>query len=149
MVRLFAAIALTLSLAACHRTTAPAYDFHTELQRLPRGKGTLRRGVCRFGTGVRPDWRLCPRLSGRGGATAGNGADLAGMRLSRNRNWAQPVTVDFIQDLSAFAATQPGWAGLYVGDMSQPRGGPMLTGHRSHQTGLDADIWMLPPARLT
>ncbi len=70
------------------------------------------------------------------------------MRLSRNRNWAQPVTVDFVQDLSAFAATQPGWAGLYVGDMSQPRGGPMLTGHRSHQTGLDADIWMLPPVRL-
>jgi len=67
------------------------------------------------------------------------------MRLSRNRNWAQPTTVQFIEDLSAFAATQPGWAGLYVGDMSQPRGGPMLTGHASHQTGLDADIWMLPP----
>ncbi len=70
------------------------------------------------------------------------------MRLSRGRNWAQPVTVSFIEDLSAFAATQPGWAGLYVGDMSQPRGGPMLTGHASHQTGLDMDIWMLPPSRL-
>ncbi|PIE11016.1 MAG: penicillin-insensitive murein endopeptidase [Rhodobacterales bacterium] len=70
------------------------------------------------------------------------------MRLSRNRNWAQPGTVDFVQDLSRFAATLPGWSGLYVGDMSQPRGGPMLTGHRSHQSGLDADIWMLPPQRL-
>jgi penicillin-insensitive murein endopeptidase len=70
------------------------------------------------------------------------------MRLSRNRNWAQPTTISFLEDLSAFAATQPGWAGLYIGDMSQPRGGPMLTGHASHQTGLDADIWMLPPARL-
>ncbi|WP_420858017.1 penicillin-insensitive murein endopeptidase [Marivivens marinus] len=70
------------------------------------------------------------------------------MRLSRNRNWAQPQTVDFVQDLSRFAATLPGWEGLYVGDMSQPRGGPMLTGHASHQTGLDADIWMLPPQRL-
>ena len=70
------------------------------------------------------------------------------MRLSRNRNWAQPQTVDYIQDLSRFAATQSGWSGLYVGDMSQPRGGPMLTGHASHQTGLDADIWMLPPNRL-
>lgn len=70
------------------------------------------------------------------------------MRLSRNRNWAQPVTVDYVQDLSRFAATLPGWEGLYVGDMSQPRGGPMLTGHRSHQSGLDADIWMLPPDRL-
>ncbi|WP_425051153.1 penicillin-insensitive murein endopeptidase [Psychromarinibacter sp. S121] len=70
------------------------------------------------------------------------------MRLSRNRNWAQPETVAFIKRLSAFAATQPGWAGLYVGDLSQPRGGPMLTGHSSHQIGLDADIWMLPPKRL-
>ncbi|MGR3320891.1 MAG: penicillin-insensitive murein endopeptidase [Pseudooceanicola sp.] len=70
------------------------------------------------------------------------------MRLSRNRNWGHPETVDFIQDLSRKAATQPGWKGLYVGDISQPRGGPMLSGHRSHQIGLDADIWMLPPQRL-
>ncbi|MYM55528.1 penicillin-insensitive murein endopeptidase [Thalassovita mangrovi] len=70
------------------------------------------------------------------------------MRLSRNRNWGYPETVDFIRDLSAKAASQPGWAGLYVGDMSQPRGGPMLTGHRSHQIGMDVDIWMLPPKRL-
>jgi penicillin-insensitive murein endopeptidase len=70
------------------------------------------------------------------------------MRLSRNRNWAHPDTIDMVKKLSAFAATQPGWAGIYVGDMSQPRGGPMLTGHASHQTGLDADIWMLPPNRL-
>lgn len=70
------------------------------------------------------------------------------MRLSRNRNWAHPETIDMVTKLSAFAATQPGWAGLYVGDMSQPRGGPMLTGHRSHQIGLDADIWMLPPKSL-
>ncbi len=70
------------------------------------------------------------------------------MRLSRNRNWGHPETIDFIQKLSAFAATQPGWEGLYIGDISQPRGGPMLTGHRSHQIGLDVDIWMLPPKRL-
>jgi penicillin-insensitive murein DD-endopeptidase len=70
------------------------------------------------------------------------------MRLSRNRNWGQPVLVDFLKRLSEKAAAQPGWAGLYIGDMSQPRGGPMLTGHASHQIGLDADIWMLPPNRL-
>lgn len=70
------------------------------------------------------------------------------MRLSRNRNWGHPELVDFVQDLSRKAAQQPGWNGLYVGDMSQPRGGPMLTGHRSHQIGLDADIWMLPANRL-
>ena len=70
------------------------------------------------------------------------------MRLDRNRNWGQPILVDFIQDLSRVAAAQPGWSGLYIGDMSQPRGGPMLTGHASHQTGLDADIWFRPPDRL-
>lgn len=70
------------------------------------------------------------------------------MRLSRNRNWGHPQTIDFIQKLSAFAARQPGWKGLYIGDISQPRGGPMLTGHRSHQIGLDIDIWMLPASRL-
>ena len=38
--------------------------------------------------------------------------------------------------------------GLYIGDISQTRGGPMLTGHRSHQMGLDIDIWMRPPKSL-
>jgi len=71
------------------------------------------------------------------------------MRLSRNRNWAHPEMIDMVKKLSTFAATQPGWEGLYIGDMSQPRGGPMLTGHRSHQIGLDADIWMLPPKSLS
>ena len=36
-----------------------------------------------------------------------------------------------------------------MGDMAQPRGGPMITGHESHQIGLDADIWLTPmPNRL-
>lgn len=71
------------------------------------------------------------------------------MRLSRNRNWGHPETVDYIQDLSAKAARQPGWSGLYVGDLSQPRGGPMLSGHASHQIGLDADIWLRPATDLS
>ncbi|TDL78470.1 penicillin-insensitive murein endopeptidase [Palleronia sediminis] len=66
------------------------------------------------------------------------------MRLSRNRNWAHPQTVDMVMRLSQRAASLPGSNGIYVGDMSQPRGGPMLTGHASHQTGLDADIWLMP-----
>jgi penicillin-insensitive murein endopeptidase len=69
------------------------------------------------------------------------------MRLSRNRNWGHPVAIEFIQDLSR-EATRHGWAGLYIGDISQPRGGPMTSGHNSHQIGLDIDIWMLPPRRL-
>ncbi len=79
---------------------------------------------------------------------AETGPTWQAMRLSRNRNWGHPELVDFVKDLSREAAKQPGWAGLYVGDMSQARGGPMLSGHRSHQIGLDADIWMYPPKRL-
>lgn len=71
------------------------------------------------------------------------------MRLSRNRNWGHPEAIDFIDKLSRFAATRPGWNGLYIGDISQPRGGPMLSGHRSHQLGLDIDIWMRPADDLT
>ena len=70
------------------------------------------------------------------------------MRLSRNRNFGQPVMIQFLMDLSAEAAAM-GWGkGLYIGDISQPRGGPMTSGHASHQIGLDADIWWLAPKRL-
>ncbi len=79
---------------------------------------------------------------------AETGPTWQAMRLSRNRNWGHPETIDFIKDLSRFAAKQSGWEGLYIGDISQPRGGPMLTGHRSHQIGLDIDIWMRPATRL-
>ncbi len=70
------------------------------------------------------------------------------MRLSRNRHWGHPELIGFLERLSAKAANLPGWQGLYIGDMGQPRGGPMTSGHASHQIGLDADIWMLPPDRL-
>ena len=77
-----------------------------------------------------------------------SGPTWQAMRLSRNRNWGQPELIAFIERLSRKAARQRGWKGIYVGDMSQPRGGPMLSGHRSHQIGLDVDIWMLPPKDL-
>ena len=79
---------------------------------------------------------------------AETGPTWQAMRLSRNRNWGHPETIAFIERLSKKASRQRGWKGLYVGDISQPRGGPMLTGHASHQLGLDVDIWMLPPDRL-
>ncbi|WP_053239437.1 penicillin-insensitive murein endopeptidase [Pleomorphomonas koreensis] len=72
-----------------------------------------------------------------------NGPAWQVMRLSRNRNWGNPVLVDFLERLAA-KAPSVGWNGLLVGDMSQPRGGPMSSGHASHQIGLDADIWLTP-----
>lgn len=77
-----------------------------------------------------------------------SGPTWQAMRLSRHRNFAQPAMVQFLMDLSGEAAGM-GWGkGLYIGDISQPRGGPMTSGHASHQIGLDADIWWLPPRRL-
>ena len=73
-----------------------------------------------------------------------NGPAWQVMRLSRNRNWAHPTLVALIEKLATEAKQLDGWNGLLVGDMSQPRGGPMLSGHASHQVGLDADIWLTP-----
>jgi penicillin-insensitive murein endopeptidase len=72
-----------------------------------------------------------------------NGKHWQVMRLSRNRNWGHPILVAFLEQL-AEKGSNVGWHGLLVGDLSQPRGGPMLTGHASHQVGLDADIWLTP-----
>ena len=66
------------------------------------------------------------------------------MRLSRNRNWGHPTLIRFLETLAAKVHKAGAWNGLLVGDMSQPRGGPMITGHASHQVGLDADIWLTP-----
>ncbi len=72
-----------------------------------------------------------------------DGPDWQVMRLSRNRRWGHPALISTIEKLSV-KAKEDGWNGLMVGDISQPRGGPMLTGHASHQIGLDADLWFMP-----
>ncbi len=73
-----------------------------------------------------------------------NGKTWQVMRLSRNRNWGHPELIAFLERLADKAPKVSNWPGILVGDMSQPRGGPMLTGHASHQVGLDADIWLTP-----
>jgi len=66
------------------------------------------------------------------------------MRPSRNRYWGNPKLIALIERLGKEARADDGWNGLLVGDLSQPRGGPMTSGHASHQVGLDADIWLTP-----
>ena len=78
-----------------------------------------------------------------GVAIATDGPTWQAMRLSRNRRWGHPTMIKLIEKLSRDAVAD-GWPGLLLGDISQPRGGPMLTGHASHQIGLDADIWLTP-----
>src|SRR5207253_1190793 len=73
-----------------------------------------------------------------------NGDTWQVMRLSRNRYWGHPDLVALVRRLASKARKDAGWPGILVGDMSQPRGGPMFTGHASHQLGLDADIWLTP-----
>lgn len=61
------------------------------------------------------------------------------MKPSRNRFFGHPSTLQFIQTLGS--ALQTVNSGILVGDLSQPRGGPMPSGHASHQLGLDVDVW--------
>ncbi len=136
MTRLFASLGLILALAAPQAMAEPlakqlfgAAKTASQQRAAPYGgysKGCVAGAVQLPETG--PTWQA--------------------MRLSRNRNWGHPDAIAFAQRLGTFAATLPGWEGIYVGDISQPRGGPMVSGHRSHQLGLDLDIWMLPPKRL-
>jgi penicillin-insensitive murein endopeptidase len=72
-----------------------------------------------------------------------DGPTWQAMRLSRDRRWGTPELVTYIEDLSR-SAQQDGWRGLLVGDMGGARGGPMPSGHASHQIGLDVDIWLKP-----
>jgi penicillin-insensitive murein endopeptidase len=77
-------------------------------------------------------------------ALPADGSNWQVMRPSRNRAWGHPVLIAFLERLAPKLPAEAGWLGLLVGDIAQPRGGPMLTGHGSHQIGLDADIWLTP-----
>jgi penicillin-insensitive murein endopeptidase len=81
-----------------------------------------------------------------------DGTGYEAIRLSRHRNYGHPALVAFVERLGK-RAQAAGLPPFYVGDMAQPRGGPLPFGHASHQTGLDVDIWFnldpkppLPPA---
>lgn len=61
------------------------------------------------------------------------------MHLERRRYFGHPDLVDAIRSLGEKATES--LSVLHVGDLGMARGGPMPFGHRSHQSGLDADIW--------
>lgn len=153
MGRIFKLLIITLGLAACGGSS-PDYDTSgppaLATRSIPAGmQGKLAKQL--FGhKAVASPHRPEPIGFYSKGCLAGamqlpeTGPTWQAMRLSRNRNWGHPETIDLIRKLSAKAAQMPGWNGIYVGDISQPRGGPMLTGHASHQMGMDADIWLRP-----
>ncbi|MBK8533948.1 MAG: penicillin-insensitive murein endopeptidase [Candidatus Competibacteraceae bacterium] len=67
------------------------------------------------------------------------------MRTSRNRYYGHPALIGFVEQLGRQTAAHG--SRLLIGDLAQPRGGPMPNGHRSHQSGLDVDIWFLQQPR--
>ena len=75
-----------------------------------------------------------------------HGAGWLVVHPERHREFGLPVLVTYLRKLASRAGRdQLGPVG--VGDLGQPRGGPLPSGHRSHQTGLDADIWYGAPAK--
>jgi penicillin-insensitive murein endopeptidase len=62
------------------------------------------------------------------------------MHTERNRYYGHPHLLRAIESLGK-QVDERGLGVMQVGDLGQPRGGPMAFGHRSHQTGLDVDIW--------
>lgn len=77
-------------------------------------------------------------------ALPADGPNWQVMRPSRRRAWGHPVLIAFLERLAQKLPGEAGWPGLLVGDIAQPRGGPMPSGHNSHQIGLDVDIWLTP-----
>jgi penicillin-insensitive murein DD-endopeptidase len=63
----------------------------------------------------------------------------------RHREFGHPALVAFLRKLAGLALREK-LGLLHVGDLGQARGGPTPSGHRSHQNGLDVDLWYEPPA---
>ena len=66
------------------------------------------------------------------------------VRPERKRTFGHPLLIALIEELGR-TLTKLRLSPLSVGDLGQARGGPAPTGHASHQTGLDVDVWFAPP----
>lgn len=90
-----------------------------------------------------------------GGCLAGgvriaeNGYGYQAMRLSRGRYWMHPELKDYVENYAANIKDKGVWPGILAGDAGRAIGGPMPSGHRSHQSGLDIDIWLTPMPEYT
>ena len=63
------------------------------------------------------------------------------IRMNKNRYYGHPDMISYLQRLGERAKVA-GLPTMLVGDIAMPGGGRFLTGHASHQMGLDADIWL-------
>lgn len=78
-----------------------------------------------------------------GGAVAlpETGPGYVSVRRYRHRYFGHPELIRFIEDLGRRQRAR-GDHLVMIGDLSQPRGGRMPSSHRSHQNGLDVDVWL-------
>jgi penicillin-insensitive murein endopeptidase len=74
------------------------------------------------------------------GVLSASGTGYVSIRRHRNRYYGHPDTIRLVRDLGRKLGRRSD-ALVMVGDLSQPRGGLMSSMHRSHQNGLDVDIW--------
>lgn len=77
-------------------------------------------------------------------AIPSKGAGYQSMRPSRKRVYGHPELIEYIEEFAEKLSEKKG-SYLLVGDLGQAMGGPSLSGHASHQSGLDVDIWFWHP----
>lgn len=63
------------------------------------------------------------------------------IRSIKNRFYGHPQLLSYLLTLGKNAKAA-GIPPILIGDMGMPAGGRFSSGHASHQTGLDADIWL-------
>ena len=73
-----------------------------------------------------------------------HGPGFEKVRLSRKRSYGHPYLIKFIESFGVKSQTQKSGS-ILVGDLGELHGGPMRSGHRSHQIGLDVDLWYWAP----
>jgi penicillin-insensitive murein DD-endopeptidase len=75
------------------------------------------------------------------------GAGFKVVHPERKRVYGHPLLIGLIRDVGK-QLKKLHLAPLGVGDLAQPRGGPAPSGHASHQTGLDVDLFFGARERL-
>ncbi|HTL12054.1 MAG TPA: penicillin-insensitive murein endopeptidase [Bdellovibrionota bacterium] len=128
MVRISAAV-LVLFAAGCATAPNPWAAIHTPTAGEAESIGSYAKGCIRGAKSLHAD-----------------GPGYQVMRPSRRRYYGHPDLVAFVEWLGR-ASLKAGTGSILVGDLGQPRGGPTLSAHASHQMGLDVDIWFWDAGR--
>jgi penicillin-insensitive murein endopeptidase len=139
-------------ISACVIAGASAFCHGASAGEVAASPPDTREAKLAFGAVKAPSAPVAPQAIGQydRGCVAGaqklaaNGPGWQVMRVSRNRFWGHPALVAYIAKLAADSLRLDSSPGILVGDMAQPIGGPLLGGHASHQSGLDADVWYTP-----